>query len=73
MSSSSSPADPRDPKHDDAAHAAPEYERDDAPAECPICDRCGTTMSYLGRIPPGRLSAGKVIFRCYNCNRVVSQ
>jgi hypothetical protein len=38
----------------------------------PQCDRCGSTMSYLGEIPPGRLSQGKLVFRCYTCNRVIS-
>jgi hypothetical protein len=44
----------------------------DQPDEFPLCDRCGSAMTYLGQIPPGRLSAGKIVFRCYTCNRVIS-
>jgi hypothetical protein len=44
----------------------------DQPGEFPLCDRCGSEMTFLGQIPPGRLSAGKNVFRCYTCNRVIS-
>jgi len=59
-------------------HPAPEFgptsrAAQSAPAhEVPLCDKCGSTMNYLGLIPPGRLSAGKIVFRCYTCNRVIS-
>jgi len=64
----------RDFRHHPALGFGPasRFAETDQPSELPVCDRCGSAMAYLGRIPPGRLSTGKLVFRCYTCSRVIS-
>ena len=46
-----------------------------APAEKPVrcCDKCEAEMTHLGDLPPLLGAAPVRIFRCYNCNHVVSE
>jgi hypothetical protein len=55
-----------------ALEFGPRTAQSDPVDDAPLCDRCGSAMTYLGRIPPGRLSSGLAVFRCYTCNRVIS-
>jgi hypothetical protein len=59
-------------RHPSLARGAESRFAQSDPPDLPLCDRCGSQMTYLGQIPPGRLSAGKIVFRCYTCNRVIS-
>jgi hypothetical protein len=37
------------------------------------CDNCGAAMSHLSDLP-GHLGADSIrVFRCYQCNRIVSE
>jgi hypothetical protein len=42
---------------------------DDAPRKC---EKCGSSMRHLGNIPRDLSTGQTSVFRCFNCNNVVS-
>jgi hypothetical protein len=37
------------------------------------CDKCAAEMTHLSDLQPGLGGAGLRVFRCYDCNHVVSE
>jgi hypothetical protein len=50
-------------------HRPPERQHESPSRTC----ECGNQMTYLGDLPQSRGKPGIHIFRCYDCNNVVSE
>ena len=37
-----------------------------------ICERCGASMKYVGKLPGSGDRALLIVYRCYNCQRIAS-
>jgi hypothetical protein len=37
-----------------------------------ICERCGASMKYVGKLPGSGDRALLMVYRCYNCQRIAS-
>jgi hypothetical protein len=40
---------------------------------CPACKHCGATMALLGKLPSVGNHPAVRVFRCYDCNQVLSE